>query len=135
MERKRTRRPDLADPIATPVTPLHRITDHHIGAAHMPGPRRTAEQTERPSAMGLDARELWAAAADAGIYPPTNKDIAAYTGLQEATLSRVLSGKRNVPASMMAALMAAFPDAYDRIVRPVMPDGRVHVYKPGRTRS
>jgi transcriptional regulator with XRE-family HTH domain len=69
----------------------------------------------------LDARELWAAAARAGLDPVTSKAVAEYVGVHEATLSRVLAGKRRPPASMLAALAVAFPSSYTRIARAVVP--------------
>lgn len=66
----------------------------------------------------LDGRELWAAAARAGLADPiTAKSIAVYLGVQEATLSRVLAGKRRPPVTMVAAIAKGFPTSAGRIVR------------------
>ena len=88
-------------------------------------PQRKGKPKPKPDpapVFTLDARELWAAAARAGIDPVTNKSLAEYLGVHEATLSRVLAGKRRPPASMLAALARGFPTSYGRIAR-VSPDG------------
>jgi transcriptional regulator with XRE-family HTH domain len=86
--------------------------------------RKAKAKPDAVPVFTLDARELWAAAARAGIDPVTAKAIADYVGVHEATLSRVLAGKRRPPASMLAALAVAFPSAYVRIAKAV-PDGQV----------
>lgn len=132
--RKRTN-PDLPP---LPGSDHHRPTRrpfHYLPGTRMPPTaRKTAKTTTTRKApppdpvpvFTIDTKQLWAASVRAGLEDPiTAKAIAEYVGIPEATLSRVLAGKRRPPASMLAALAVAFPTAYPRIARAVIaPNGK-----------
>lgn len=92
-----------------------------------PNGRTRKTMTDPLPTFALDTRELWAAAARTGMDPVTAKGISQLTGIQEATLSRILAGKRGPSAAVLAALHLAFPDDYDLIARPVE-DGDIRRY-------